>query len=193
MSDLMKILLATYWALPHLGGVWPLMSNIKDNLEAKGHDVDILGSSNTIPGYHIINKNKLIKKEQLVPLLYTPLNFKYQPELYVNQQGFDFETDLYCMELAAAYFDLEQYDIIHTQDVISARAISRVKPKTKPLFTSIHGSLPREIIQYHKFLEPKATDEEIMKTRDWKNYWAIEKLGFEICRFNSYFFQLDEE
>ncbi|MEH6948237.1 hypothetical protein V7068_14430, partial [Bacillus sp. JJ634] len=76
MSDLMKILLATNWALPQLGGVWPLMCEIKERLESYGHEVDIMGHCQDSSGYHIINKNLVIKKEQLIPLLSPPLNLK---------------------------------------------------------------------------------------------------------------------
>ncbi|SDN52505.1 Glycosyltransferase involved in cell wall bisynthesis [Bacillus sp. OK048] len=173
----MKILLATYWALPQLGGVWTLMCEIKERLESYGHEVDILGNCQDSSGYQIINKNLVIKKEQLIPVLSTPINRQSSLVANVNKVGFDFELDLYCMELAVSYFGLEQYDIIHTHDVISSRCMSRVKPKQTPLFTSIHGVLAREIIRFNKFHNPNVSIEEILKSTGWLQAWVLDKLG----------------
>jgi glycosyltransferase involved in cell wall biosynthesis len=172
-----KILLATYWYIPHLGGVWPLMCHIKEKLESMGHEVDILGNCNDGKGYHIVNKNLVIKKEELLPYVRAQLNRETSPELNVDRWMYDVEIDRYCMELAAAYFGLEQYDIIHTQDVISTLSISRVKPKNTPLFASFHGVLAKEIIQFFKYLNPSTTIAEIKETIKWKHYWTFDKLG----------------
>jgi glycosyltransferase involved in cell wall biosynthesis len=173
----LKILLATYWYIPHLGGVWPLMCQIKEGLESLGHEVDILGNCQDGSGYHIVNKNWIIKKDRLLPMLQATLYPKLSHVKNTDQKGKDLEADRYYMELAAAYFGLEQYDIIHTQDVISTRCLSRVKPKKTPLFASIHGAIAREVIQFYKFTNPKATIQEIKKTPYWRHYWALEQLG----------------
>jgi glycosyltransferase involved in cell wall biosynthesis len=172
-----KILLATYWNIPHLGGVWPLMCQIKEKLESLGHEVDLFGNCEDGSGYHIVNKNLVIKKEKLLPLLYTQLNHVNYQILHVDERVFYQEIERYCMELAAVYFGLDNYDIIHTQDVISTRCLSRAKPKQTPLFASIHGVLAGEIIQSHKFSDPEASVEKIKKTSNWKHYWALDKLG----------------
>ncbi|MCL6568220.1 MAG: glycosyltransferase, partial [Meiothermus silvanus] len=52
----------------------------------------------------------------------------------------------YCFEVAAALFDLNQYDVIHTQDIVSTRALSRVKPAGTALVATIHGLLAKEHI-----------------------------------------------
>lgn len=57
----------------------------------------------------------------------------------------DLEQRVYCYELAALYLDVSQYDIIHAQDVLSARAISRIIPPGVPLVTTIHGHYSREL------------------------------------------------
>ena len=81
----MKILLATYWTIPHLGGVWPLMCEIKEKLESYGHEVDIFGNCQDSSGYQIINKNLVIKKESLFLLLSTPINRKGSQAGEVNK------------------------------------------------------------------------------------------------------------
>ena len=44
-GDTMKILLATHWLIPHVGGVWNFMQQLKNRLEQLGHEVDLLGNS----------------------------------------------------------------------------------------------------------------------------------------------------
>ncbi|MFC0189211.1 glycosyltransferase family 4 protein [Fictibacillus aquaticus] len=173
----MKILLATYWYIPHLGGVWPLMCQMKEKLEKLGHEVDIFGNTPDGLAYHIVNKNLVIKKEELIPLVHTQLNPAKEPVLHTDKRTFNLETDRYYMELAACYFGLSQYDIIHTQDVISTWCLSRVKPAHVPLFASVHGVLARETIQYFKYLNPHATIDEIKKTLYWKHYYTLDKMG----------------
>ncbi|MFC7371712.1 glycosyltransferase family 4 protein [Fictibacillus iocasae] len=173
----MKILLATYWYIPHLGGVWPLMCQIKETLEKLGHEVDIFGNTPDGLAYHIVNKNLVLKKEELVPFIHTQLNPQREPALHSDKRTFNLETDRYYMELAASYFGLSQYDIIHTQDVISTWSFSRVKPAHVPLFASIHGVLARETVQYFKYLNPAATIEEIQKTLYWKHYYTLDQMG----------------
>ncbi|WP_159881059.1 glycosyltransferase family 4 protein [Paenibacillus puerhi] len=169
----MNILLATYWPLPHLGGVWPFMRQIKENLESKGHSVDIMGNGPDVPKYHILYENREISKDALLPLLQEKLNASTAPLLHVDSWIRSVETDRYCMELAAAYFGLEKYDVIHAQDVISARALSRAKPVKTPLIASIHGSLAREV----KMAVAKDMGEEYRNTDMWKYYQALEHWG----------------
>ncbi|SDD30916.1 Glycosyltransferase involved in cell wall bisynthesis [Paenibacillus sp. UNCCL117] len=169
----MNILLATYWPLPHLGGVWPYMKQIKENLERKGHSVDIMGNGPDIPKYHILYENREILKETLLPLLHAKLNPYTAPLLHVNDWIRTVETDRYCMELAAAYFGLGKYDVIHTQDVISTRALKRVKPASTPLVANIHGSLAREV----QLAVAKDAGEAYRESDMWKYYESLEHWG----------------
>jgi glycosyltransferase involved in cell wall biosynthesis len=56
------------------------------------------------------------------------------------------EIERYSYEAAAVYFGLEKYDLIHAQDIVSARALWRVKPKRTPMISTIHGCLATEFI-----------------------------------------------
>ena len=53
----MKILLATFWEVPHVGGVWNYMQQLKQELEGLGHEVDLLGHGLGNKSVHIVNKN----------------------------------------------------------------------------------------------------------------------------------------
>ncbi|MBJ8192761.1 glycosyltransferase family 1 protein, partial [Bacillus cereus] len=80
----MKILLATYWPIPHLGGVWPFMLQIKRRLELLGHTVDLMGNGPDTPKYHIVFEDRELLKDQLLPLLHTKLNESAVPVLHLD-------------------------------------------------------------------------------------------------------------
>lgn len=166
----MKILLATYWELPHLGGVWPLMVQLKQSLEAKGHEVDILGNSDQ--AYHMLFQNRYFYKQQVLPLLLSKLS---HTNLGISHWIFITEAHRYAMELAAVYFGLEKYDLIHTHDAISTRALRRVKPLHTPLVASLHGSLAREIMLLVKSIQEPASSQQNQYL--WKYYRAMEYYG----------------
>lgn len=141
----LKILLATYWYFPHVGGVNQYINIIKEELELVGHDVDVFAHHPDINHYYIANKDLQINKMEIKTLIYNKLkqHFKqYLPQL--NDWVIAKEIERYCFEMGASLINLEQYDLIHTQDIISTRALSRVKPERVPLIATIHGLLANE-------------------------------------------------
>lgn len=144
----MNILLATYWAVPHVGGVWKYMVQLKENLERLGHKVDLLGYGEDNTYIHLVNKGKKLSTDQLRPLLQAKITPENYPEIYANELVKYTEFHRYMYELAAAYFGLRDYDIIHTQDVLSTVSMSRIKPDNIPLVATLHGSVAHEI--YHQ-------------------------------------------
>ena len=40
----LKILLATHWFLPHVGGAWVYIETLKQGLERMGHQVDVFAT-----------------------------------------------------------------------------------------------------------------------------------------------------
>lgn len=141
----MKILLATYWPIPHVGGVWPYMLQLKKQLVSRGHEVDLMGySEDNFYVYKVDNRLKL-PKEKLLPLLQAKLSKKAFPALHANAVVRYAEFQRYVFELAAAYLGLDQYDIVHTQDLISTMCIQRVRPQKTALVTSIHGCVAHEM------------------------------------------------
>ncbi|WP_366247994.1 glycosyltransferase family 4 protein [Terribacillus aidingensis] len=141
----MKILLATYWSIPHLGGVWNYMSQLKTRLEEMGHTADILGYGGENSYVHLVGKDKLIPRERWVPYVSSILPRSKYPEMYRNNYIEYMETQRYTYELAAAEFGLHDYDIIHTQDVLSTVALDRVKPDGVPLIATLHGLVSHEM------------------------------------------------
>lgn len=143
----MKILLCTYWTIPHMGGVWGYMQQLKKGLELYGHEVDILGNGEDNNVIHIVNNGRKIEKSHIVPFLQAKMPPHIYPDLYENKLLEYTEFQRYFFELGAAYLGLEQYDLIHTQDVISTAGIRRVNKTNVPMVATIHGSVAKEIRQ----------------------------------------------
>ncbi len=141
----MKILIACNWVLPHAGGVNTYVSQLTKGLQHAGHQVDVFSPTPDSQGFYIPARGLMIEKIKLRPIIAEKTN------RFLNHHlpGLDpwiqhSEIERYCMEAAAAYFGLSDYDIIHAQDIISAHALSRVKPSTTALVTTIHGCLAKE-------------------------------------------------
>lgn len=141
----MKILLATFWIIPHVGGVWNYMTQLKKKLESLGHEVDLLGYGESNTYVYIVNEFRKVERIDILPLI------KKQPEnrSYLTD-GTDpmvkyCETERIIYELGATYLGLDQYDVINTQDVISTGCISKVKPKHTPLIATLHGCVAHEM------------------------------------------------
>jgi glycosyltransferase involved in cell wall biosynthesis len=141
----LKILLATYWYLPHVGGVNEYVNLLKKELELLGHEVDVLAQHPDMVDYYLVNGDKKENKMKIKAIVYEKVNQFYQRFLpHVEPWVRWRDIERYTMELCSVLFDLEQYDLIHTQDIISTRALWRVKPKHVPLVSTIHGLLANE-------------------------------------------------
>lgn len=143
----MKILLSSYWPLPFAGGIWTYVSVLKQGLEGMGHHVEIFTCHPDEQQYYLLTDGRRLKKQQVRQLILPHVRrFCRQTLPQADALVHRLESERYGFEAAAAYFGLEEYDLIHAQDVISARALARVKPKHTPLVTTIHGSLPNEFL-----------------------------------------------
>ena len=144
----MKILYATYWYLPHVGGVNAYLELIKTELLSCGHDVDILAHHPDMDKIYLLTTGEFVEKAQIKNVVYQKvLNYynRYQPyvETWIRWR----EIERYTFELAATLFRLDHYDLIHTQDLVSTRALARVKPKEVPLVATLHGLLAPDYLQ----------------------------------------------
>jgi glycosyltransferase involved in cell wall biosynthesis len=141
----MKILLATYWSIPHLGGVWNYLSQLKSRLVDLGHTVDIMGYGGENTYIQVSGREKTIPKERWSAYVYSILQKNNFPKVYLNHLVEYTEVQRYTYELAAAEFGLDDYDIIHTHDVISTVALDRARPEGVPLIATLHGLVSHEI------------------------------------------------
>lgn len=141
----MKILLATYWPIPHVGGVWSYMVQLSKKLESLGHEVDMLGYDEDNVSVYIVNENRKIESEKILSLLNAKLTPQTYPAIFANELVKYTEFHRYVYELSATYLGLEKYDVIHTQDVIASASIARVRPKHSTHVATLHGSVAYEV------------------------------------------------
>ncbi|UOQ84884.1 glycosyltransferase family 4 protein [Gracilibacillus salinarum] len=143
----MKILLATFWAVPHVGGVWNYMMQLRDRYEQQGHQVDLMGfnEGNTI--VHIWNQQRKVEKNAIEDEIETEFANRKKQLPVIQQDPYVRYYELHrCIyEIAARKLDITHYDLIHTQDVISSACINRIRPRTIPQVSSIHGSAAEEL------------------------------------------------
>ncbi len=140
----MRILLATYWYLPHIGGVSTYVDNLKRKLTELGHDVDILAHHPDMQKYYMPNNGRFLEKSKVKDLVYEKVLGFYNQQLPGVDDWIRWrEIERYSFETAALVFGLD-YDLILTQDIVSTRALWRVKPKHVPLIATIHGCLATE-------------------------------------------------
>jgi Glycosyltransferase len=153
----MKILLATYWPIPHVGGVWTYMTQLKEKLESYGHEVDVLGYDEPNLNVTLLNKGLVLPRDKVIPLINANLTPDNYPAMYANFLVKWTEFQRYVYELSAAYFGVQDYDIIHTQDVLSTVAMNRIKNPKTPLIATLHGSVAHEIRRQLKTVHKSET------------------------------------
>ncbi|QGQ95499.1 glycosyltransferase family 1 protein [Paenibacillus psychroresistens] len=141
----MRILLATFWIIPHVGGVWNYMGQLKKKLELLGHEVDILGFGEGNKYVYIVNEHRKVKRSKLIPLVEKKQGKKPYPENYADPVVKYCEVESRVFELAAAYLGLDKYEVIHTQDVLSTVCLKRVKPSGTALVATLHGCVSHEM------------------------------------------------
>lgn len=140
----MKILLATNWELRHSGGIATYLQQMKRGFEQWGHHVDILARQDGSQDY-TFNHKPFLKNTSVKKMMDTYLRRHFKSKgVYAAPAIETMELNRYGFEWAAALLDLSRYHILHAQDVISARALARVRPRKIPLISTIHGSLSRE-------------------------------------------------
>lgn len=149
MGDIfMKILLATFWETPHVGGVWNYMQQLKEKLESFGHEVDLLGYGEDYNYVHIINENRRIEKDKLIPLSTAKLLEQHYSSKNVDPVVKYYVLLRYFYQLGVRYLGLEKYDLIHTQDVLSTVCINQIRPANTALVATLHGCVAHEMKHY---------------------------------------------
>ncbi|WP_199623716.1 glycosyltransferase family 4 protein [Paenibacillus alkalitolerans] len=143
----MRILLASYFYLPHVGGLWTHVSHLQRTLEKLGHQVDIFGHHPDMQKYYFVNSGRSVDKSKIKDPIYNNMVRYFLRERNDVVEWIRWkEIERYSYEAALVYFGLEKYDLIHAQDIISTRALWRVKPERIPLISTIHGCLATEYL-----------------------------------------------
>ncbi|WP_126425263.1 glycosyltransferase family 4 protein [Brevibacillus marinus] len=147
----MKILIATFWQMPHVGGVNRYLNLLSKELEERGHQVDLLAHYPDMQKIYLQRYRKkdefswtlsgqAVLKKKLMDRIFPEVYAYYQQNLPHVEPWIRWrEIERYLFELIASLFDLHQYDLIHTHDLLATRALWRVKPAHVPLVYKVHG------------------------------------------------------
>jgi glycosyltransferase involved in cell wall biosynthesis len=128
-----------------VGGVSTYVYALRRELAQRGHEVDILAHYPDMKRYYMPNNGRRLEKAKVKDYINEKLSGYYAEQFPKLENWIRWrEVERYCYEAAAAVFCLTKYDLIHTQDIISTRALWRVKPKHVPLIATIHGCLATE-------------------------------------------------
>lgn len=146
----MKILLATFWEIPHTGGVWKYMQQLKERLESLGHEVDLFGYGDQGNFVYIYNKNQKVNKRFFLGEIKQAF-----PAMVLDSVIHYYEERMYFYELAAKILGIGNYDLIHCQDVFSAVIFNRIRAKHTALVATLHGCVAHEILEaYYRSKNP---------------------------------------
>lgn len=139
----MRVLLVTIFSYPPKGGLGMYMQELKKGLEKAGHKVDIF-ARNESGDYGIDNRgqdvNKQIKKDRkrINEKLTLIGDVKIDPYITTLQERISMLT------ASLKFISMNEYDLIHAQDIASAYAVQMLKPKHVPLILTLHGCVTAE-------------------------------------------------
>ena len=173
----MKILMATFWGLQNLGGIWTYIRQLSEWYAEHGIEVDVIGTDMQKETVYILKKGWLFEKKAVLPALRSTFTTDHVPAFHADPYLAYLELNRYAYELGIAYLGTESYDLIHAQDPISAYSISRVMKRKVPLVTSYHGSLHLEGYLDELQMNPAARKEDYLRTPLGKYYQTMEQLG----------------
>jgi glycosyltransferase involved in cell wall biosynthesis len=136
----LNILLGTIYSYAHSGGLSSYIVELKKGLEERGHKVDVIANTPDFSSYYRVSDNVAYLIEDLEATIEKPISKLSEWNSFTE----NIEWERLCFERALLKFGLEDYDIIHAQDVISAISFFHTKPLETPLITTLHGCLVTE-------------------------------------------------
>ncbi|WP_307434393.1 glycosyltransferase family 4 protein [Bacillus sp. V2I10] len=160
----MKILLAYYRYSPNINGPSTYIDILREELKKNGHHVDLLSHDEQWVNIQIGEKQKADKisiKKSLVDQYIFSYSKKYHPWIFWR------EMERYCLERAAMKLDLNEYDLIHCQDFMMARALSRTKPSHIPLIISLHNCKHHEAIITGEYHSKTSQEKQFIKAEEF--------------------------
>ncbi|RRJ61616.1 glycosyltransferase [Paenibacillus oralis] len=141
----MNILLATYWPFPHIGGVSTYLNILRSRLTEAGHEVEILAQHPGLSHYYLVRGGLRLRKQDFLPQAEEAVKSRFRRrKIPLSPWMLWRESEKYAFELACQEISLQDYDLIHTQDIISTFVLRRAKPGRVPLVATIHGCLATE-------------------------------------------------
>jgi glycosyltransferase involved in cell wall biosynthesis len=140
----MRILIATYWSYPSLGGITTYIKELSQQLMRNGYHVDIFSLHPSLKSYYVVNSDVKFLKKKMKAIVSNQRSSHFNSDPWIKYQ----EMERRYYDVAASQLQLDQYDLIHTQDIFSTKTFSKIKPKNVPLVTTIHGCFSTEMVRY---------------------------------------------
>ncbi|AWB45825.1 group 1 glycosyl transferase [Paenibacillus sp. CAA11] len=164
----MKILLATYWPIPHLGGVTTYLNILMRCLEEAGHEVEILAQHPDLSHYYLCRSGQCVDKRPLLKQAeMTVKNYFEQAGIKATPWMIWREGEKYAFELACQQIRFLDYDLIHAQDILSTYVCRRAKPAAIPLVATIHGCLATEWIANNEIRTRSPHEWEYLRAEEY--------------------------
>ncbi|TQR18714.1 glycosyltransferase family 4 protein [Psychrobacillus vulpis] len=154
----LRILIATYWDYPAIGGLQKYITTLKDGMEKLGHYVDVIAPN------HFPNKIKDLNKKIVTET----------KQFYINRYGSYSDKivkenrRLASYEIMLRNMSLEKYDIFHAQDRFTANILGRLNEDyQKPLFFTPHGFMTQRRLNFN-LIEQGSLEEAYFLSLDQK-------------------------
>jgi glycogen synthase len=167
----MRILLTTIFDYPHEGGLSTHMSTLKNGLEARGHQVDVLSFTQL---------NPLIRKAYAQAPGYIASKFKRGAGQLMNDEN---RKTLIRKQIEQMS---DQYDVINSQDVYSTLA---AETTGLPVVETVHGYYSFEAISRGAITEGSKEDAQI-REKEKNAYISAAKVVTVDQRIKDYVFNM---
>lgn len=151
----MKILYVTFFQYPHTGGLSHYITSIQKGFEQLGHEVDVFAP----------NQMSSLQIEKWVPqAAYEARSLMRSRYGTVNEKIVKNLSFLHVFELFLKEKNLDQYDIIHAQDLFAIFILGHLNQTLqKPLLFTPHGFFTKSRLKFNKM--QKGSIEEAYFTR----------------------------
>lgn len=173
----MRILIATYLSYPVQGGQSTYITTLKNILEEHGHSVHIFARHPTKRMFYLVGKEPLHEQRLLNKRIRKVVKRQLQSSLTsLSKWIMNEELEQTFFQLCIERLNLQLYDLIHAQDVVSTLVISRIERGNIPLVTTIHGLYSHELIADQQFEGEYCLEKEYVFNRDCKGLAASDRV-----------------
>lgn len=158
----MKILLTTIYAYPPRGGLGKYIHELKTGLEQQGHEVDILARHHGDYCLTRLNRQYPLKKKKSGPISNSLVSSNWKGNLALKYLK-NLRDEAAKFFDAVQLIDLNQYQMIHAQDIISASVMNYYKPSRTPMILTVHGCVTAEYY-YYGFIKPRSVGWKVLSS-----------------------------
>jgi len=143
----MRVLLTTVWPYPHPGGLSTYIDALRAGLPVVGCQVDVIAERRDLKAIYLIEGQgeRSVEKvdiEQIVRPLWKgrPAHFRGTHKVIRALEYRRSVFEVACKMLVGS----AHYDVVHAQEIISARAFFRLIGGSTPVITTLHSPLAQD-------------------------------------------------